>query len=206
MALPILYSFRRCPYAIRARVALHKAGIVWEHREVSLKKKPAHMLAVSDKGTVPVLCLHDNTVIDESLEIMLWALRQNDPDNWLLTDMEQMIPLVNRNDHEFKASLDRYKYHVRYPQFSQQTYRQECENFLQLLEEHLLIQDGGGLLANRFTLADMAVSPFIRQFAGVDREWFENSAYRHLLRWLASIEACDDFQAVMQKHDVWLEP
>jgi glutathione S-transferase len=202
MALPILYSFRRCPYAIRARMALHKAGIAWEHREVSLKNKPAQMLAVSGKGTVPVLCQPDGTMMDESFDIMNWALQQRDPDNWLQVDMARLMPLIEQNDHGFKASLDRYKYHVRYPQFSQLDYRQQGEQFLKSLEQ-LLVQSGAGLLASRITLADVAIFPFIRQFAGVDRDWFDGSDYQHLVQWLRLMETSEDFLAVMQKHDLW---
>jgi len=202
MTLPILYSFRRCPYAIRARMALHKAGISWEHREVSLKNKPAHMLSVSGKGTVPVLCQPDGTTMDESFDIMIWALQQHDPDNWLQVDMAQLMPLREQNDYGFKASLDRYKYHVRHPQFSQLDYRQQGEQFLKSLEQ-LLAQSGAGLLASRITLADVAIFPFIRQFAGVDRDWFDGSDYQHLVQWLRLMETSEDFLAVMQKHDLW---
>lgn len=202
MALPILYSFRRCPYAIRARMALHKAGIAWEHREVSLKNKPAQMLAVSGKGTVPVLCQTDGTTLDESFDIMTWALQQHDPDNWLQVDMAEFMPLLEQNDNGFKASLDRYKYHTRYPQFSQIDYRQQGEQFLNILER-LLLQHGKGLFADRLTLADVAIFPFVRQFAGVDRDWFDSSDYQQLLQWLQLMETSEDFLVIMQKHVLW---
>jgi len=202
MALPVLYSFRRCPYAIRARIALHKAGIVWEHREVSLKQKPAEMVMVSAKATVPVLCLTNGTIMDESFEIMTWALAKLDPDDWLQVDMDKVLQLVYQNDHVFKSSLDRYKYHMRYPQYNQSTYRQQCEVFLESLEL-LLTQYGQGLLANRISIVDMALFPFIRQFASVDMDWFDNSKYQRLVQWLHTLEGNKDFVSIMQKHEYW---
>lgn len=203
MSLPVLYSFRRCPYAIRARIALHKAGVICEHREVSLKHKPEQMLALSSKGTVPVLLLPDSTVMEESFEIMVWALRQHDPNGWLQVDMNRVMQLVRQNDDDFKPMLDRYKYHVRYPQFPQSHYRQQCEVFLGVLESHLLSQHAQGLLADRISIVDMAIFPFIRQFAGVDRERFDNLEYQHLVKWLRLLESDADFNAVMHKHPLW---
>jgi glutathione S-transferase len=117
-ALPVLYSFRRCPYAMRARLALHASGVVHEHREIELKNKPAHMLALSPKGTVPVLWLRaENRVIDQSLDIMLWALQQNDPQHWLPNDevtRSDWLAQIERNDGPFKQQLDRYKYPQRF--------------------------------------------------------------------------------------------
>ncbi len=203
MNIPVLYSFRRCPYAIRARMALTKASIQWEHREVNLKDKPLEMLTLSSKGTVPVLLLSDGTVIDESLDVMLWALDKNDPEQWLQVDSQQTLKLIYQNDYEFKPLLDKYKYHVRHPDGSQQEFRQQAEAFLSLLNLQLEENSCRGLLANAPTLADVAIFPFIRQFAGVDREWFENAHYPSLTRWLVAWEGNTDFLNVMQKYDFW---
>ncbi len=206
MNLPVLYSFRRCPYAIRGRMALAKAGIQWEHREVSLKNKPPEMLALSAKGTVPVLVLPDGTVIDESLDVMLWALDSNDPDDWLQGDTQTTLQLIYQNDFEFKPKLDKYKYHVRHPEFSQQEYRQQADPFLSLLNSQLNNNDGGGLVIDTPTLADVAIFPFVRQFAGVDRKWFDSSEFGRLAKWLAEWEKNVNFLDVMQKYDVWHKP
>src|SRR5690606_27614836 len=117
MSLPILYSYRRCPYAMRARMALHYAGIKFEIREIALRDKPQHMLAVSPKGTVPVLVLADGKVIDESLDVMAWALAQSDPDIWLTSD-PRCAELITENDGNFKQALDQYKYASRFPEQS----------------------------------------------------------------------------------------
>ena len=204
MQQPVLYSFRRCPYAIRARMAMAKAGIDCEHREVSLKNKPQEMVGVSNKGTVPVLVLSDGQVIDESLDVMLWALKLNDPDRWLETDMEGTIKLINENDFEFKPNLDRYKYHVLYPQHSKEQYREIGEPFLLKLNKQLEKYHGDGLFDTRTTLADVAIFPFIRQFAGVDRDWFEKANFKNLANWLKCLETSNDFLSNMQKHDFWV--
>ncbi len=202
--LPILYSFRRCPYAIRARMAIAYASIKLEMREVSLAKKPASMLAISPKGTVPVLELSDR-VIDESLDVMGWALQQSDPDNWLApeTQIEQQS-LIAENDSEFKGWLDRYKYWDRYPQQSQQDYRINAEKFIAKLERRL--QTKSYLCGAKICLADIAIFPFIRQFAFVDKPWFDNSNYPAVQRWLNHFLHSDLFDRVMQKHAVWQQP
>ena len=137
MALPILYSYRRCPYAMRARMALSYAGISVETREISLKEKPAHLLRVSAKGTVPVLVLPDGKVIDQSLDIMYWALQQHDVDGWLNADPEVAGLLIAENDGVFKQSLDRYKYAIRFPEHPVEHYRAQGEVFLSKLEQRL---------------------------------------------------------------------
>ena len=171
MAAPILYSYRRCPYAMRARMALKYANISLETREISLREKPAHMLRVSPKGTVPVLVLPNGEVIEQSLEIMHWALKQPrvnaDLNNgWLNVDLAIAQSLIAQNDGDFKSALDRYKYPERYPEKSQVEYRAQGEMFLQRLEG--LLQTHDYLLANHVSLADIAIFPFIRQFAAVD--------------------------------------
>lgn len=205
MILPVLYTFRRCPYAMRARLALHKADIAYEHREVELKAKPAHMLMISPKGTVPVLELADGQVIDQSLDVMLWALRQQDPDRWLDVEMDKIDELIQINDNEFKTWLDRYKYHSRYPEQGMLAYRERAEEFVQELEQLLTVQGGTGLLTHRWTLVDAAIFPFVRQFACVDRDWFDSSAYSQTRRWLRQWEETAEYEYIMKKHKVWKE-
>jgi len=200
---PVLYSFRRCPYAMRARMAIYKAKIKCELREVVLKDKPGPMLLLSEKGTVPVLLTPDDKVLEESCEVMLWALNKNDPDNWLDEDESQSQFLIDYNDHEFKHFLDRYKYHVGYPEHSQEYYRENAESFLKLIEKQLIDNKGIALLGNRITFADIAIFPFIRQFAKVDMDWFLASPYKLLKDWLANLEKTDLFQACMKKYIQW---
>lgn len=202
--LQILYSFRRCPYAIRARMALRYAGVQVELREVLLKDKPAAMLAASPKGTVPVLVLEDGTVLDESYDVMRWALAKNDPDGWWDESLAEAIDeLVQQNDVEFKPWLDRYKYADRYPEFSAEYYRSQCEQFLQTLEAQL--GQYACVLRNTQCFADVAIFPFIRQFALVDRDWFDSAPYPRLRAWLDELLASELFAAVMDKYPVWQE-
>jgi glutathione S-transferase len=198
-SLPILYSFRRCPYAIRARLAIAYAQIPVEIREVQLKHKPEHMLAISPKGTVPVLQLLDGKVIDESLDIMSWALAQNDPEHWLDTD-EDAERLIQWNDGGFKYYLDRYKYADRYPEFPESYYRSQGEKFLAELESKL--SQNLYLGGSHFSIVDAALFPFIRQFAAVDNQWFVFSDYQCLNKWLNSLLASDLFASVMVKYPV----
>lgn len=191
-----LYSFRRCPYAMRARMALRYSGVPVEIVEVSLKAKPAEMLAISPKGTVPVLNA-EGRVIDESLEIMRWALAQNDPDGWLLEDDARIAELIEANDQGFKVHLNRYKYAERYPEQPMEVYRAQGELFLQRLDE--LLTDREYLLADHPSLADIALLPFVRQFAHVDREWFAQTPYLRLQAWLQRFLESDLFTSVMKK-------
>ncbi len=200
---PVLYSFRRCPYAMRARMAIYQAKIKCELREVVLKDKPESMLLLSDKGTVPVLLTPDKEVIEQSSEVMHWALKQNDPDHWLDEDASQSQFLIDYNDHEFKHFLDRYKYHVGYPEHPQEYYRDNAESFLKLLEKQLSEKTGVALLGNRITFADMAIFPFIRQFTMVDMDWFKASPYECLKKWFSGIEQSELFQGCMKKYEQW---
>ncbi len=201
--LPILYSFRRCPYAIRARMALYYANVKYEHREIELKNKPQSMLDISSKGTVPVFLLPNQTVIDESYQVMLWALEQQDSQSWFygLDDKSQQAieSLVNANDY-FKPQLDRYKYADRYPE-SDRYYRGQAEDFVLRLENCLT--NSNYLISNQITLADIAIFPFIRQFAFVDKAWFDQSPYHALQQWLANFLENDLFTQVMHKHQLW---
>ncbi|WP_159815092.1 glutathione S-transferase [Pseudomonas sp. 18058] len=191
-----LYSFRRCPYAMRARMALRYSSVPVEIVEVSLKAKPAEMLAISPKGTVPVLDA-DGRVIDESLEIMRWALAQNDPLNWLLDGDSRIAELIEANDQGFKVDLNRYKYAERYPEQPMEVYRAQGAVFLQRLEG--LLQDRDYLLADHPSLADIALLPFVRQFAHVDREWFAQTPYPRLQAWLHNFLESDLFTSIMKK-------
>ena len=230
MCLPILYSFRRCPYAIRARMALAYVEISYELREVSLKNKPREMLEISPKGTTPVMQIFGNgqikdetkglsplfhrvspdfMVLEESLDIMQWALQQDDQLNWgNLSDADLTIAnqLISTNDREFKQALDRYKYAKRFPERSPEFYRQQAEGFLQVLEQRLGESHQSlskFLIGDRQTFADIAIFPFVRQLAYVDIEWFNSSPYRHLQNWLRSHESSALFELVMQKFPVW---
>lgn len=194
---PILYTFRRCPYAIRARLALAVSGIDVEKIEVDLKHKPAAMLAMSPKATVPVLQLPDGKVVEESLDIMRWALSLNDPEKWLSNKDEATQRLLEINDGVFKQSLDRYKYADRYPDHSADYYRQQAEIFITQLNRRLSMHDF--LLDNQPRLVDMAILPFVRQFAHVDKSWFYASPYQAVIRWLDGLLAKDLVQLVMKK-------
>ncbi|MBL8496527.1 glutathione S-transferase [Nitrosomonas sp. JL21] len=197
---PLLYSFRRCPFAIRARLAIKVSGVDVDTQEVSLRAKPKEMLECSPKGTVPVLKFADGQVLEQSLDIMHWALKHNDPEHWLDDDRmitADMLTLIQRNDEWFKPKLDLYKYAVRYPQHSEAYYREQTELFLVDLEERL--KNTGHLLAGRHTLADMAIFPFIRQFCNVDPDWFCASRYRNVVRWLDDLLQSELFLSVMRK-------
>lgn len=207
--LPILYSFRRCPYAIRARMALRYAGVQVELREVLLKDKPASMLAASSKGTVPVLIFPDGEVLDESFDVMRWALEQSDSDHWWLKEFEaEANELIQWNDGEFKQHLDHYKYFERYssgksPEHSVEFYRAQAEEFLTALEQRLSVEKY--LLGKSISIADIAIFPFIRQFAFADKNWFDASPYPKLKIWLSGFLESDLFLSIMDKNPVWQE-
>jgi len=202
--LPILYSFRRCPYAMRARLALQAAGQAVQHREIALKSKPGEMLRASPKGTVPVLVLADGNVLDESLDIMRWALGRNDPQGWLGGDgafRDDAWDLIARNDGDFKFHLDRYKYPYRYGLSDGVAHRELARGFLDILQDRLALHSflGGA----RFGLADSAIAPFVRQFAHTDLAWFAAQAWGHLAQWLQDFEASAAFAKVMEKQPIW---
>ncbi len=198
MQLPIVYTFRRCPYAIRARMTLAYAGIRYEHREVLLRDKPAAMLAASAKGTVPVLCL-DRRVLDESLDIMMWALAIRDAEGWLDfagPKAQDMANLVSANDYRFKPHLDGYKYRQ-----EKLHYRTQAEVFLRDLEQRL--NTHRWLCAQRLSYADIAVFPFVRQFINVDAGWFTGAGYPRLLAWYEELSRGTLFNGVMHKYKPW---
>ena len=203
--LPLLYSFRRCPYAMRARMALYASQIDVEIREVSLREKPAEMLVASAKATVPVLITGSNQVIDESLDIMKWALAINDPQGWLNAYSSEtlvlMQTLIHENDTVFKQHLDHYKYAERFPEHPAEYYRQQGEVFLATLE--LRLEGSSYLYSGRISIADIAIFPFVRQFVSVDKEWFNQSCYFKLQSWLQRLLDCEQFMAAMEKFPVW---
>ncbi|MEH6549755.1 MAG: glutathione S-transferase [Pseudomonadales bacterium] len=202
--LPILYSFRRCPYAMRARMALAVAGIELELREILLKNKPRAMLDISPKGTVPVLVLPDGEVIDESLAVMKWALAQSDSDE--IMDSESFDTLIAANDGGFKTHLDRYKYFERYTASerleSPIAHRNECEIYLARLEQAL---ESAYLAGSRPGFSDMAIMPFIRQFANVEPIWFSALPLPRLQSWLSELLSSELFLSVMPKYRLWTE-
>ena len=184
---------------MRARIALAHAGIQCEIREVILKDKPSEMLEISPKGTVPVLILPDGSVIDESLDIMSWALSQSDPG--LLID-EAVNTLITRNDNYFKYHLDRYKYPQRFgPEIDASAHREQAELFLSELEQCLAVQSN--LKADEIGMTDFAIVPFIRQFAAVEADYFASLPYPHLQAWLNRWLESGLFQSVMTRHDQW---
>ena len=209
-ALPVLYSFRRCPYAMRARLALAISGEPHEHREVVLRNKPADMLAASPKGTVPVLVLPDGTVIEQSLDIMRWALGRKDPALWLAPtrgSLDAMLALIAACDGDFKRQLDRYKYPNRYPLESAGdatgfALQQRDGAAIWLAQLDMRLGDGW-LFGVRPGLADMAILPFVRQFAHTDADWFAAQPWRRLQAWLADFEASALYAGVMHKHTPW---
>ena len=206
--LPVFYSFRRCPYAIRARLAIQASGVSVALREILLRDKPAQMLEISAKGTVPVLQLNNGRVIDESWDIIQWALATNDPDDWALGGRPDLrseaAALVKRNDGEFKRLLDRYKYAVRFPEQPAEVYRDAATSILKDLNQRLKMS--GYLLDGRETVADLALYPFIRQFAFVDKEWFDRQPLPALQGWLERFLRSGSFARVMVKLPPWAPP
>lgn len=202
--LPILYSFRRCPYAIRARMTLSYSGIRWQHREVHLKRKPAALIEASPKGTVPVLVLADGAVLEESLEIMGWALAQSDPEGWRTTQPAQQAEIegiIAELDGPFKAHLDGYKYASRESAERWLPHRDACELFLAGLNERLCAT--AYLFGDRCCAVDVAVFPFVRQFANVQADWFAQTGLEALRRWLQHMLSSSLFVRSMQKLPAW---
>ena len=185
--LPILYSFRRCPYAMRARMSIVRSNYLCEHREVILRDRPGHMMEISPKGTVPVLLLPDGTVIEESLEIMQHVLA------WELDAME--ASWVDRNDNEFKFHLDRYKYPNRFDDVDSLAHRALAKSYLDDLDDIL----GSGIS----TALNDALFPFVRQFANHDRQWFDAQSWTKIHDWLAQNLDSSEFLLCMKKYPQW---
>ena len=200
---PILYSYRRCPYAMRARMALKYAGIALEHREIELRNKPQSMLDASSKGTVPVLLI-DQLVLDQSLDIMRWATNQSDPDGWGNIDNQIAQTWIEKNDGQFKTLLDQYKYPNRHPELDPEAVLDEALQ-LMLLPIEKALQHSQYLLGSKMTLVDVAIFPFIRQFSMVDPEIFNQLPIPATQKWLAKHLESELFNSVMQKHPVWLD-
>jgi glutathione S-transferase len=198
--LPILYSFRRCPYAMRARMTLAVSGAEVMLREVLLKDKPPQLVEASPKATVPVLVLPDGRVIEESLGVMRWALEQNDPLSWL-DDASLDSDWISECDGDFKHWLDRYKYAERHPEHSAEDYRKSAEGFIQKLEDQLSVSDW--LCGTAANAVDVALFPFIRQFAGVDPSWWQQAPYPNVQQWLENWLNSALFSAIMAKYPRW---
>lgn len=194
---PILYSFRRCPYAMRARLALASAGITVELREIVLRDKAPEFLETSPTGTVP--CLKTKTrVIDESLHIMAWALAQNDPE-CLLEQPPQGYEYMAQCDGPFKHALDRTKYPTRYPNDNPQLHRKAAAEFLKSLDTQL----SPNLFGTDLKLADLAILPFVRQFAHIDQNWFYNEPWPRLIHWLDRFKSSEKFTQIMPRYKKW---
>ena len=192
---------------MRARMALKMSQIQYEHREIELKAKPNHMLSLSPKGTVPVLWIQDGakqTVIDQSLDIMTWALGRHDPEHCLSHDVHQsraMFDLIAKNDQAFKFNLDRYKYPHRFGLSDPLPFRQEGERFLETLNAQLM--NNAFLWGPTKSIADLALMPFVRQFAHVDPTWFEQLPFEPLKNWLKGFENSELFVTIMAKRPLW---
>ncbi|MEL7525225.1 MAG: glutathione S-transferase [Pseudomonadota bacterium] len=202
--LPVLYSFRRCPYAIRARLAILSSGRPVELREIVLRDKAPEFLQASPSATVPCLKTCEE-VIDESWDIMLWALEFSDPENWLRPEqatMADMQALVLQCDGPFKSHLDRYKYDVRYDDANREDERAQAARFLRDLDARL--RQGQWLFGSAASLADYAILPFVRQFANADRAWFDGQDWQPLKTWLEAFESSHAFQTVMPKWTKWV--
>ncbi len=203
----ILYSFRRCPYAMRARMGLKIAGIDYEHREVLLRDKPAEMLQASPKATVPIMVLDNGRIIDESFDIMLWALGKNDPENWLEPDTEHMLGLIKTIEGPFAQELFRYKYASFFDDSLKRgdvnlEHRDAACVYLQPYEA--ILANTAYLMGDAPSLADYAIFPFIRQFAAVEKQWWDKPQFPHLHKWLAHFLAAEIFTSVMQKHPLFV--
>ena len=234
MTLPILYSLRNCPYAMRARLAIFRSKIAVEQRDVVLSDKPQEMLVVSPKGTVPILVhgvcenstsenslsqLDSVQVIDESLDIMLWALGESDPHNLLraslldsqtssndiksATTLAEMLSLIALFDNDFKSCLEAYKSAKRYHDSGVQSCREQCEVYIQQLEQRL--SKHTYLMDESESLVDIALLPFIRQFARVERQWYLQSPYPQLKKWLNRYLQSAMFTKVMAQYPLWTE-
>lgn len=212
MSLPILYSLRNCPFAMRARIAIFKSKRPVELRDVNLKNKPAEMIQASAKATVPIIVLPSSQVIDESLDVMLWALKESDPDDLLHTHnidensdekkLTEILLLIQLFDEEFKSCLEQYKCAKRYHESNILECRQACEVYIKNVEQRLT--DSDYLFNNKESLADIALLPFIRQFARIERQWYLQSPYPNVKKWLNNYLQSAMFTKVMAKYPLWL--
>ncbi|MDG1752966.1 MAG: glutathione S-transferase [Thalassotalea sp.] len=209
--LPILYSLRNCPFAMRARLAIFKAKKTVILRDIVLSNKPQEMLDASPKATVPVLVNKESGVIEESLDIMLWAFNQNDPDDFLhqgvkdnhLNKNTEMMALITQFDDQFKGCLENYKCAKRYHETNIVECRQACEAYIAQLEQRLTQHQF--LISNNESLADIALLPFIRQFARIERQWYLQAPFPKVRAWLNSYLQSAIFTKVMTKYPLWNE-
>jgi len=204
--MAILWSFRRCPYAMRGRMGLKVSGLTYEHREIILRDKPQEMLEASPKGTVPVFIKEDGQVIEESLDLLNWTLSQNDPLGWLDCDRSDADALIAANDTDFKHHLDRYKYASRYNQEAKRgdtdlSHRIQAEKHIQNLEDRL--QESPFLLGDKQSIADIAIFPFLRQFSNVEPDWWAVAPYAKTRDWLTRHVESDLFKSIMIKFPLW---
>lgn len=202
MTLPILYSLRHCPFAMRARLAIFKSQKAVELRDVKLTNKPVSMLVASPKGTVPILVVSSQHIIEESIDVMLWVLQQNDPDN-MLDELATAMTFIQRYDREFKPCIEAYKCAKRYHETNLEECRRACEVFIQDLE--LRLSQHAYVLGEQESIADLAILPFIRQFAKVERPWYVQSSYTHVKRWLNSYLQSAMFNKIMAPNPIWEE-
>lgn len=228
MSLPILYSLRNCPYAMRARIAIFKSQQPVALRDLVLSNKPPEMLLASPKGTVPVIVLENcsasaselsnnnsdksinavqDVVIDESRDIMLWALRRGDPHNLLQSDQPEALPemlaFIDEFDIEFKQRLEAYKCAKRYHETNIEECREACEHYIKMLE--LRLAEHNYLMSAHESLLDIALLPFIRQFARIERQWYLQSPYPNVKQWLNHYLQSPMFTKVMAKYPLWLD-
>lgn len=204
MSNPILYSFRRCPYAMRARLALHATKTLVNLREVVLREKPEEMLDASPKGTVPVLVFENGKILEESLDIMNWALKKSDKMGWKAfpdADLARMEALITACDGDFKSALDAYKYAGRENLEAAHAQRERGAHFIRRLDE--MLKDQPFLFGARFSYADAAILPFVRQFAHVDRDWFWAQDWANVICWLEAFLESDAFKSIMLKYPQW---
>lgn len=207
--LPVLYSLRNCPYAMRARIAIVHAQVPVLLRDIVLSNKPDEMISASPKGTVPVVVMSGTPpkVIEESLDIMLWALHQNDPYDLLRKDdpeaLHYMLAVISQFDQAFKSCLEEYRCAKRYHENNLVQCRERCESFINILEKKL--SQHTFLMSEQPSLLDIALVPYIRQFAKVERKWYLQSPYPKLRHWLNSYLQSAMFTKVMAKHPLWLD-
>ena len=201
---PILYTFRRCPYAMRARFAIWSSKIIVEIREIQLQEKPSEFLKLSPKGTVPVLITNSGEVLEESLDIIYWALNKNDPHKWLAKgklENREIIKLLDDLENKFKPNLDKYKYPSRFSGVDQYFHRDKNLCFLKKLNSYL--ENNKSINCEHLSLLDYAIFPFVRQFRNVDQDWFNKLNFNFLNKWINQIIDSKDFSSIMKKFKKW---
>ena len=201
---PILYTFRRCPYAMRARFAIRSSKIIVEIREIKLQEKPSEFLKLSPKGTVPVLITNSGVVLEESLDIIYWALNKNDPHKWLAKgklENQEIIKLLDDLENKFKPNLDKYKYPSRFSGVDQFFHRDKNLCFLNKLNSYL--ENNKSLNCEHLSLLDYAIFPFVRQFRNVDQDWFDKLNFIFLNKWINQIIDSKNFSSIMKKFKKW---